>query len=103
MTVSILVKEHPDRTIRAVEFAEVALANGFAISQVFFYQAGVQHASSSVADRWEALSEQYGMSLILCSASADRYGEEGNDAFSIGGLGALVEAGIENDKVITFG
>ena len=103
MTVSILVKDHPDGTARAIEFAEVALANGFAISQVFFYQAGGQHASSPVAHRWEALSEQYGMSLVLCSASADRHGEEGNDAFSIGGLGALVEAGIENDKVITFG
>lgn len=103
MTVSILVKDHPDGAARAIEFAEVALANGFAISQVFFYQAGVQHASSPVAHRWEALSEQYGMSLVLCSASADRHGEEGNDAFSIGGLGALVEAGIENDKVITFG
>ncbi|MCH1553458.1 MAG: DsrE family protein [Luminiphilus sp.] len=103
MIVSILVKDHPDRTTRAIEFAEVALANGFAISQVFFYQAGVQHASSAIANRWEALTEQYGMSLILCSASADRYGEDGNDAFRIGGLGALVEAGIENDKVITFG
>ena len=32
---------------------------------------------------------------VLCGASADR--EEGNAAFSIGGLGALVEAGIENE------
>ena len=103
MTVSILVKDHPDRTTRAIEFAEMALANGFAISQVFFYQAGVQHASLPVADRWEALSAQYGMSLVLCSASADHYSEEGNAAFSIRGLGTLVEAGIENEKVITFG
>ena len=103
MAVSILVKDHPDRTARAIEFAEVALANGFVISQVFFYQAGVQHASLPVSDRWEALSKQHDISLILCSASADRYNEEGNAAFTIGGLGALVEAGIENDKVITFG
>lgn len=103
MTVSLLVKDHPESTARAIEFAEVALANGFTIAQVFFYQAGVQHASLPVADRWKALSERYGMSLVLCSASADRYGEEGNAAFSIGGLGTLVEAGIENDKVITFG
>ena len=103
MTISILVKDHLDRTARAIEFAEVAVANGFTISQVFFYQAGVQHASSSIAHRWETLSKQHDISLVLCSASADQFSELGNTSFISAGLGALVEAGVESDKVVTFG
>ena len=103
MSVSVLIKDSPARTPRAIEFVELALQAGYRVSQVFFYQAGVQHASGLSAERWVKLSSQHGLSLILCSASADHFGETGDTVFTIGGLGTLIEAGLESDKVISFG
>ena len=67
--------------------------------------------------RWSELSEQYGLDLVVCVAAAQRrgivdadeqkrHGKSGMNiapGFRISGLGQLVEAGIQADRLVVFG
>ena len=94
MSVSVLIKDSPARTPRAIEFVELLCRRAIEYRRMFFYQAGVQHASGLSAERWVKLSSQHGLSLILCSASADHFGETGDTVFTIGGLGTPDRSGV---------
>ncbi len=107
-------------------FARAALAAGHSIKRVFFLDAGVMTGSAIAvfpqdeADRlspWTALAEQQGVDLVLCIASALKYGmlddTEANrherlaatahPAFTVSGLGQLVDATAHSDRLVTFG
>ncbi|MDT0594268.1 sulfurtransferase complex subunit TusD [Glaciecola petra] len=67
----------------ALYFCKAAIAQGFAIEQVFFYQAGVQNASLlqqvnsdefDVYQAWLELHEQQGVRLNVCTTAAGRRG-----------------------------
>ena len=67
--------------------------------------------------RWTELAEKHDLDLVLCVAAAQRRGMVDEDEmkrnskdanniagkFRISGLGQLIEAGIQADRMITFG
>ena len=129
MKYSILINEGPythQAADSAYHFAEAALRAGHQIVRVFFYHDGVNNGTRlsvppqddrNISERWSALGEQHSLELILCVAAAQRRGlldedeakRAGKDSnniapgFEISGLGQLIDAGIQADRLIVFG
>ena len=129
MKFGILVNEGPythQASDSAYHFTEAALRAGHEIVRVFFYHDGVNNGTRlsvppqddrNISVRWSALAEQHEVELILCVAAAQRRGlldedeakRAGKDAnnmapgFEISGLGQLIDAGIQADRLIVFG
>lgn len=112
--------------LSAARFAKGVLVRGHSIRRVFFLDAGTANGSVAAifpqdeVDRlqpWVELAEQHGVELILCITSALRYGmlddtEAGrhgkaaatiHPAFTISGLGQLVDSAACADRLVTFG
>lgn len=129
MKLAILVNEGPyqhQASDSAYLFAKAALEKGHEIYRVFFYHDGVNNATRltvppqddrNVVKRWSELSEKHSLDLVVCIAAAQRRGlldeneakRQGKDAnniapgFRISGLGQLIEAGIQADRLVVFG
>ncbi|HYP66748.1 MAG TPA: sulfurtransferase complex subunit TusD [Thiobacillaceae bacterium] len=129
MKFSIMVNEGPythQASDSAYQFAKAALAKGHEIYRVFFYHDGVNNATRltvppqddrNVVNRWSELAQQQKLDMVVCIAAAQRRGlldeneasRQGKDAnnivpgFRISGLGQLVEAGIQADRLVVFG
>ncbi|MDT8283062.1 MAG: sulfurtransferase complex subunit TusD [Gammaproteobacteria bacterium] len=129
MKFSIQVNEGPyqhQAADTAYQFTRAALAAGHEIFRVFFYHDGVNNATKLAAppqdDRhiprlWSELSKEHGLDLVVCIAAAQRRGmmdvdeakrqgfDDNNliEGFRISGLGQLIEAGIESDRLVVFG
>jgi tRNA 2-thiouridine synthesizing protein D len=125
----ILVNEGPythQASDSAYHFTEAALRAGHEVVRVFFYHDGVNNGTRlsvppqddrNISERWSALAQQYEVELILCVAAAQRRGlldedeakRAGKDSnnmapgFQISGLGQLIDAGIQADRLIVFG
>jgi tRNA 2-thiouridine synthesizing protein D len=107
-------------------FTKAALEKGHEVFRVFFYHDGVNNSTRlttppqddrNVVNRWAELAEQYGLDMVVCVAAAQRRGivdegeakRNGKDAtnirepFRISGLGQLVEAAIQSDRLVVFG
>jgi tRNA 2-thiouridine synthesizing protein D len=110
----------------AYQFTKAALENGHEIMRVFFYHDGVNNGTRlttppqddrNIVNRWVELAEKYELDLVVCVAAAQRRGlvdedeakRNGKDAdniapaFRISGLGQLIEAGIQSDRLVVFG
>ena len=110
----------------AAAFAGSAIARGHSVRRVFFLDEGsYTGAALSVFpqdedDRlqpWIELAEQQDVELVLCISSALKRGmldaseaerhEKASasihEAFTIGGLGQLVDASANSDRLVTFG
>ncbi len=129
MKFGVLVTEGPynhQASDSALQFVRAALEKGHEIMRVFFYNDGVNNGTRyttppqddrNVVASWSELAEKHGIDLVVCVAAAQRRGivdegeqqrngKDGNNiapGFRISGLGQLVEAGIECDRVVTFG
>jgi tRNA 2-thiouridine synthesizing protein D len=129
MKFAVMVNEGPythQASDTAYHFTKAALEKGHEVVRVFFYHDGVLNATSlatpprddrNVTERWSALAQQYHLDLVVCVAAAERRGIIDADAgerhghgldnlaprFRISGLGQLVEAGIQADRVVVFG
>jgi len=129
MKFSIQVNEGPythQASDSAYKFVSAALEKGHEIYRVFFYHDGVNNATRlttppqddrNVVNRWSDLAEKHGVDLVVCVAAAQRRGiadadeakRNGKDAdnlapgFRISGLGQLIEAGIQADRLVVFG
>lgn len=129
MNYSLLILSPPasgHTTISAIRFAEAVCARGHHLLRVFFLDDGVyQGMASAVTPQdefdhlaaWQQLSTQHSVELVLCISSAlkrglldaseaKRYQREGvtvHPAFIVGGLGLLVDATANSDRVVTFG
>jgi tRNA 2-thiouridine synthesizing protein D len=129
MKFGIVVNEGPyqhQASDSAYKFIEAALEAGHEIFRVFFYHDGVNNATRytippqddrNIQVRWSELAEKHDMDLVVCIAAAQRRGildaneaeRQGKDGdniapgFRISGLGQLIEAGIQCDRLITFG
>ena len=71
----------------------------------------------NLTNEWSELAENHGLDLVVCVAAAQRrgmldeaemkrHGKSANNlakGFRISGLGQLIEAGIQSDRLITFG
>ncbi|MDH5547532.1 MAG: sulfurtransferase complex subunit TusD [Gammaproteobacteria bacterium] len=129
MKFGILINEGPythQASDTAYNFCTAALAAGHEIFRVFFYHDGVNNGTRltvpptddrNIQKRWSELAEKHNIDMVLCIAAAQRRGimdeneakRQGLDAdniapgFRISGLGQLIEAGIQSDRMITFG
>jgi tRNA 2-thiouridine synthesizing protein D len=118
MRFSLLVLSAPDLGVangHALEFAAAAIAGGHEVACVFFQDAGVltggrafdaPQAERDLRAGWSDLGLQRGLPLVLCSASAQRYGVASDTAlregFRVAGLGDLIEASVASERLLTF-
>ncbi len=129
MKLGILINEGPyqhQASDTALHYVKAAIKKGHEIYRVFFYNDGVNNATKlssppqddrNITKEWSMLAKDHGIDLVVCVAAAQRRGildkdeakRNGKDAdnleegFRISGLGQLVEAGIQSDRLITFG
>jgi tRNA 2-thiouridine synthesizing protein D len=129
MKLSVLVNEGPyqhQSADSAIQFTKAALARGHEIFRVFFYHDGVNNGTRfavppqddrNITQEWSALAKEHNLDLVVCIAAAQRrgildeneakrQGKDGNniaDGFRISGLGQLIEAGIQSDRMVIFG
>ena len=129
MKLAICVNEGPythQASDTAYQFTKAALEKGHTIFRVFFYHDGVNNGTRltvppqddrNLQKMWTELAEAHKLDLVVCIAAAQRRGimdpdeakRQGKDAdniapgFRISGLGQLIEAGIEADRLVTFG
>ena len=129
MKFSILINEGPythQASDSAYQFAKSVLAKGHEIFRIFFYHDGVNNATRlttppqddrNIVNRWSKLADEHKLDMVVCVAAAQRRGivdegeakRNGKDAtnlapgFRISGLGQLIEAGIQADRMVTFG
>jgi len=129
MKLSVLVNEGPyqhQAADSAYLFTKAALEKGHEIFRVFFYHDGVNVGTRfttppqddrHIQKRWSELAAQHNLDLVVCIAAAQRrgivdadeqkrQGKDGNNIapnFRISGLGQLIEAGIQSDRLVTFG
>jgi len=125
----VLVNEGPyqhQAADSAYQFVRAALAAGHEVFRVFFYHDGVHNGTRlavppqddrNVVERWSALAAEHELDLVLCVAAAQRRGlldadeakRHGKDVdniapgFRISGLGQLIEAAVQSDRLVTFG
>ncbi len=129
MKLAILINEGPyqhQAADTAYRFTKAALDKGHEICRVFFYNDGVNVATRlgvppqddrNVTKLWSALGLEHNLDLTVCIAAAQRRGlldageakRHGKTAdniaegFKIAGLGQLVVAGVEADRLVQFG
>jgi tRNA 2-thiouridine synthesizing protein D len=129
MKFAIQINEGPythQATDSAYMFTKAALENGHEVMRVFFYHDGVNNGTRlttppqddrHIVNRWAELAKEHDLDLVLCVAAAQRRGiadadeskRNGKDAdniqegFRISGLGQLIEAGIQADRLVVFG
>jgi tRNA 2-thiouridine synthesizing protein D len=129
MKLAVVVNEGPYQhasSDTAYHFTKAALDAGHEIFRVFFYHDGVNNGTRfttppqddrNVVKRWSELAEEHNLDLVVCVAAAqrrgivdegeqERNGKDGNNiapGFRISGLGQLIEAGIQSDRLVTFG
>ena len=129
MKFGIQINEGPythEASDTAYNFIKAALDNGHEIFRVFFYHDGVNNGTRlasppqddrNIVNRWTELAEKHNLDLVVCVAAAQRRGiadadeakRNGKDGdniakgFRISGLGQLIEAGIESDRLLVFG
>lgn len=113
-------------SISALHFARAVLASGHDIYRVFFYQDGVYNGNGlsaapqdepDIHGQWSRFASDHEVELIVCIASslrrgmldkteAERYEKPAANLgapFQISGLGQLIDASLNADRVITFG
>lgn len=129
MKFSVQVNEGPyqhQASDTAYQFTKAALEKGHEIFRVFFYHDGVNNGTRlttppqddrHITNRWTELAEKHDLDLVVCVAAAQRRGiadpdeakRNGKDAdniapgFRISGLGQLIEAGIQAERLVVFG
>jgi tRNA 2-thiouridine synthesizing protein D len=110
----------------AYHFVEAALKAGHKIVRVFFYHDGVNVGTRlsvppqddrNISERWSKLATENKLDMILCVAAAQRRGlldqenakraakdaDNMDPGFEISGLGQLIDAGIQADRLLVFG
>ncbi|MCY4050784.1 MAG: sulfurtransferase complex subunit TusD [Gammaproteobacteria bacterium] len=129
MKFAVLVNEGPythQASDSAFNFTQAALEQGHQVIRVFFYHDGVNNGTRlttppqddrHITNRWSQLAQEHDLDLVVCVAAAQRRGivdedeqkrhnkDVNNiaDGFRISGLGQLIEAGIQADRLVTFG
>ena len=129
MKISIQVSEGPynhEASVTAINYVKAAVEAGHEIFRVFFYHDGVNNGTNfasppqddmNIQKTWSELAAAHDIDLVVCVAAAQRRGivdqgemeRNGKDAmnimdgFRISGLGQLIEAGIESDRLVVFG
>ena len=112
MKLSVVCNEGPyqhQSADTAYHFTRAALAKGHEIFRVFFYHDGVYNGSRLTTPPQDdrnvcvAAAQRRG---IVDEGEQKRHGKDANNiapGFRISGLGQLIEAGIESDRLVVFG
>ena len=110
----------------ALHFARAVLKSNHEIYRVFFHQDGVYTGNTAIAppqdepdlrQMWADFAKKNQVELIVCVASAlrrgvldkaeaDHYEKAAanlDEAFTISGLGQLIDAALNSDRLVTFG
>ena len=129
MKFGVLINEGPythQASDTAYNFCKAAIDAGHEIFRVFFYHDGVNNGTRftvppqddrNIQKRWSELAEKHNLDMVVCIAAAQRrgimdadeakrQGIDGNNiapGFRISGLGQLIEAGIQSDRLVVFG
>ncbi len=122
MRYTLLVLSPPDHGYsngHALDFARNLLASGHELACVFFFDAGVltglataeaPQDERNLRAEWSALAQEQNARLVLCVASAARFGLGESPApdtlqsgFAVAGLGDLAEARGTSNRLLTFG
>ena len=129
MKFGIQINEGPythEASTTALNFTKAALEAGHEIFRVFFYHDGVNNGTRfttppqddrNIVNAWSELAEKHNLDLVVCVAAAqrrgivdegeqERNGKDGNNiaaGFRISGLGQLIEAGIQSERLVVFG
>jgi tRNA 2-thiouridine synthesizing protein D len=129
MKLAVMVNEGPyqhQSADSALQFAKAALDKGHEVFRVFFYHDGVNNGTRfgvppqddrNITVQWTELAEKHNIDLVVCVAAAQRrglldeneakrHGKDGDNianGFRISGLGQLIEAGIQCDRLVVFG
>ena len=129
MKFAVVVNEGPyqhQASHTAYHFTRSVLEKGHRVVRVFFYHDGVNNGTCLTAppqdephivNLWSRLSRDNDLDLVACVAAAQRRGimDERERArhelpaanlapgFRIAGLGQLIEAAIEADRLLVFG
>lgn len=129
MKFAIVVNEGPcqhQASHTAYHFTRSVLDRGHRVVQVFFYHDGVNNGTCLTAppqdephivNLWRELGREHDLDLVVCVAAAQRRGimDERETArhglaavnlapgFRISGLGQLIEAAVEADRLLVFG
>jgi len=111
--------------LSALRFADTLVTGGHRLTTVFFYHDGVHNASAlmsppqdevHLADGWKRLHDDHDTQLLVCIAAglrrgllnadeANRHGLASHNVeppFELTGIGQLVDAMLNNDRLITF-
>lgn len=117
MRFALIVQASPANSGAALAFATAALAAGHDIARVFFLREGTRCAHPGVAaEGWTGLAQTHALELSVCVSGASRrqlfdavtaqeqHGVLPNiaPAFTIAGLGLLIDAIANVDRVVTF-
>jgi tRNA 2-thiouridine synthesizing protein D len=119
LAVVITTPPYSHLTITALNYIEAALAIDIDVIGVFFYQDGVMHANENISiasdeyqaiKHWQRLHEQYQLPLHICITAAEKRGiacdsldnERINQAFTVSGLGELVELTTKATRLVQF-
>jgi len=129
MKLAVMVNEGPyqhQAADTALQFTRAALEKGHEVMRVFFYHDGVNNGTRfgvppqddrNITVQWSELAEKHNLDLVICVAAAQRrgildadeakrHGKDGDNiapGFRISGLGQLIEAGIQSDRLVVFG
>ena len=129
MKFGIVINEGPyqhQSSDTAYNFTRAAISAGHEIVRVFSSHDGVNNGTClttppqddrHIVNRWSELSKAHDLDLVVCVAAAQRRGivdaDEAKrngkpsqnlaDGFRISGLGQLIEAGIQADRLMVFG
>ena len=119
LAVVITTPPYSHLTITALNYIEAALTADVDVIGVFFYQDGVMHANADVSiasdefqaiEHWQKLHQQYQLPLHICITAAEKRGiafnsldnEKINQAFTVSGLGELVELTTKAARLVQF-
>jgi len=129
MKLSIQINEGPynhEASNTALNFVRAAVEAGHEVFRVFFYHDGVNNGTRyttppqddrNIVASWSEIAKANNIDLVVCVAAAQRRGivdegeqqrngKDGNniaDGFRISGLGQLIEAGIQSERLVVFG
>jgi tRNA 2-thiouridine synthesizing protein D len=119
LAVVITTPPYSHLTITALNYVEAALDLGVEVIGVFFYQDGVMHANKDISiasdeyqaiAQWQRLHQTYQLPLHICITAAEKRGiacesidnEKINEAFTVSGLGELVELTTKASRLVQF-
>ena len=120
-TLAVVVTTPPysHLTVTALMYVEAALVAGIDVVGAFFYQDGAMHANKDISiasdeyqsiAHWQKLQQQYQLPLHVCITAAEKRGvvmgsidnEIVNEAFTVSGLGELVELTTKASRLVQF-